>query len=317
MGAQLEPPSPAVFASLSRSAPLICEGLHWASRTACQQHCWRQQPLYEKLNWGGVERIRAAPLERACALPCASPAWSCLDIALLPVCRGPNLASPDGRRIAAETAATGLEALPHMAEIYPLGGEPACLAAPVHPCRKSDPVCLPALEFSHATQLAGRLACSNGRLSCLPAARHLCSCFNCMATSIPPCSQVLGTGWASLAPSQGRASLLQCCPTAAGLSWRASSETCRSVSLAALCVTMPCWLVCSCCLGSCNMLLWLLRLCCYQALPPTATVHGQTACCWLLAWHMASRMEPLHHNFIHPSCRQGSTFSSGCMACSR
>ena len=155
MGAQLEPPSPAVSVSLSRSAPLICKGQHWASRTACQQHCWRQQPLYEKLNWGRVERIRAAPLERACALPCASPAWSCL-------------AAPDGRRIAAETAATGLEALPHMAEIYPLGGEPACLAAPVHPCRKSDPVCLPALEFSHATQLAGR-ACLQQWATLLPA----------------------------------------------------------------------------------------------------------------------------------------------------
>ena len=36
--------------------------------------------------------------------------------------RGPDLAGPDGRQLAAESAAAGLEALPHMAEIYPLGG---------------------------------------------------------------------------------------------------------------------------------------------------------------------------------------------------
>ncbi|KAK9823989.1 hypothetical protein WJX72_006832 [[Myrmecia] bisecta] len=36
--------------------------------------------------------------------------------------KGPDLAGPDGRRLAAQAAATGLEALPHMAEIYPLGG---------------------------------------------------------------------------------------------------------------------------------------------------------------------------------------------------
>jgi hypothetical protein len=34
--------------------------------------------------------------------------------------QGPNLA--DDRRVAAQAAATGLEALPHMAEIYPVGG---------------------------------------------------------------------------------------------------------------------------------------------------------------------------------------------------
>ena len=36
--------------------------------------------------------------------------------------RGPDLAGPDGRALAAAAAAAGLEALPHMAEIYPLGG---------------------------------------------------------------------------------------------------------------------------------------------------------------------------------------------------
>lgn len=36
--------------------------------------------------------------------------------------RGPDLAGPQGRQLAAESAAAGLEALPHMAEIYPLGG---------------------------------------------------------------------------------------------------------------------------------------------------------------------------------------------------
>lgn len=36
--------------------------------------------------------------------------------------RGPDLAGPNGRQLAAESAAAGLEALPHMAEIYPLGG---------------------------------------------------------------------------------------------------------------------------------------------------------------------------------------------------
>ena len=38
--------------------------------------------------------------------------------------QGPNLAGPNGRQLAAESAAAGLEALPHMAEIYPLGGQP-------------------------------------------------------------------------------------------------------------------------------------------------------------------------------------------------
>ncbi len=37
--------------------------------------------------------------------------------------RGPDLAGPDGRALAAAAAAAGLEALPHMAEIYPLGGK--------------------------------------------------------------------------------------------------------------------------------------------------------------------------------------------------
>lgn len=37
--------------------------------------------------------------------------------------QGPNLAGPNGRQLAAESAAAGLEALPHMAEIYPLGGQ--------------------------------------------------------------------------------------------------------------------------------------------------------------------------------------------------
>lgn len=36
--------------------------------------------------------------------------------------RGPDLAGPDGRALAAAAAAAGLEALPHMAEIYPIGG---------------------------------------------------------------------------------------------------------------------------------------------------------------------------------------------------
>lgn len=36
--------------------------------------------------------------------------------------QGPDLAGPQGRQLAAESAAAGLEALPHMAEIYPLGG---------------------------------------------------------------------------------------------------------------------------------------------------------------------------------------------------
>ena len=41
--------------------------------------------------------------------------------------RGPDLAGPDGRQLAAQSAAAGLDALPHMAEIYPLGGvPPAC-----------------------------------------------------------------------------------------------------------------------------------------------------------------------------------------------
>lgn len=39
--------------------------------------------------------------------------------------QGPNLAGPNGRQLAAQSAAAGLEALPHMAEIYPLGGAPA------------------------------------------------------------------------------------------------------------------------------------------------------------------------------------------------
>ena len=39
--------------------------------------------------------------------------------------QGPNLAGPNGRQLAAESAAAGLEALPHMAEIYPLGGQPS------------------------------------------------------------------------------------------------------------------------------------------------------------------------------------------------
>ena len=37
--------------------------------------------------------------------------------------RGPNLAGPDGAAVATEAVATGLQALPHLAEIYPLGGE--------------------------------------------------------------------------------------------------------------------------------------------------------------------------------------------------
>ena len=37
--------------------------------------------------------------------------------------QGPDLAGRNGRQLAAESAAAGLEALPHMAEIYPLGGE--------------------------------------------------------------------------------------------------------------------------------------------------------------------------------------------------
>lgn len=36
--------------------------------------------------------------------------------------QGPDLAGPNGRQLAAESSAAGLEALPHMAEIYPLGG---------------------------------------------------------------------------------------------------------------------------------------------------------------------------------------------------
>ena len=36
--------------------------------------------------------------------------------------RGPDLAGPDGRALAAAAAAAGLEALPRMAEIYPIGG---------------------------------------------------------------------------------------------------------------------------------------------------------------------------------------------------
>ena len=36
--------------------------------------------------------------------------------------QGPDLAGPQGQQLAAESAAAGLEALPHMAEIYPLGG---------------------------------------------------------------------------------------------------------------------------------------------------------------------------------------------------
>ena len=42
--------------------------------------------------------------------------------------QGPDLDGPEGREIAAAEAAKGLEALPHMAEIWPLGGLPPCLA---------------------------------------------------------------------------------------------------------------------------------------------------------------------------------------------
>ena len=38
--------------------------------------------------------------------------------------QGPNLAGPNGQQLAAQSAAAGLDALPHMAEIYPLGGLP-------------------------------------------------------------------------------------------------------------------------------------------------------------------------------------------------
>ena len=154
-----------------------------------------------------VEGIWADPLEQACVLPCASPVWSCLDIAPLPMCRGPNLASPDGRRIAAETAATGLEALPHMAEIYPLGGERVCVPAAVFSCgeewyrmlaccsvslrgRVTPHACQ---DFILACDLARFTACLQRWGTPLPV---LCSWFKCMATSVPPCSQVLGTGWA-------------------------------------------------------------------------------------------------------------------------
>ena len=42
--------------------------------------------------------------------------------------QGPDLDGPRGREIAAAEAAKGLEALPHMAEIWPLGGSPLDLA---------------------------------------------------------------------------------------------------------------------------------------------------------------------------------------------
>ncbi len=43
--------------------------------------------------------------------------------------QGPNLDGLTGQHIAAVEAAKGLEALPHMAEIWPLGGEAACRTA--------------------------------------------------------------------------------------------------------------------------------------------------------------------------------------------
>ena len=39
---------------------------------------------------------------------------------------GPDLAGPWGRELAAQVAAVGLEALPQMAEIWPLGGAWLC-----------------------------------------------------------------------------------------------------------------------------------------------------------------------------------------------
>ena len=53
--------------------------------------------------------------------------------------RGPDLAARNGRQLAAESAAAGLEALPHMAEIYPLGGDD-----PLPPPASNPQPCLPA-----------------------------------------------------------------------------------------------------------------------------------------------------------------------------
>ena len=48
--------------------------------------------------------------------------------------QGPDLAGPNGRQLAAESSAAGLEALPHMAEIYPLGGEELLLCGMLIEC---------------------------------------------------------------------------------------------------------------------------------------------------------------------------------------
>lgn len=61
--------------------------------------------------------------------------------------QGPNLAGPNGRQLAAESAAAGLEALPHMAEIYPLGGQ--ALLSALH-SKLSKWVYVPAVKFEES-----------------------------------------------------------------------------------------------------------------------------------------------------------------------
>ena len=62
---------------------------------------------------------------------------------------GPNLAGPNGRQLAAESAAAGLEALPHMAEIYPLGGQSPSAALFIPACQGCTATLMPPLPMLH------------------------------------------------------------------------------------------------------------------------------------------------------------------------
>ena len=64
-----------------------------------------------------LELIRDARAKEACA----GETTATSTVSML-VPQGPNLQGPEGRAVAHRAACAGLQALPHLAEIYPLGG---------------------------------------------------------------------------------------------------------------------------------------------------------------------------------------------------
>jgi hypothetical protein len=130
--------------------------------------------------------------------------------------RGLNIAGPKNRAAATAAAAAGLEALPRMGEILPLGGARLAWGLLV----QHAVVCIPrgrVLLVESACSMLHSEAVHAWGLEWSNALTHHDT------KKLHACVQARATGWGCAARRPARACPRQCCPTAGAACWRGRS----------------------------------------------------------------------------------------------